>query len=135
MCACSRPSDRTGRPFFRLQTDQCLIHRAAEIPRAVGFHKTGMYWTVGSPAGTHATVYILERRFSTLSGNSPNIPRAHGRRIVPSAIIQTEELVEHYPPLVTENLKGLALRRRDAGKASLYIISDENFHNLQCTIC
>jgi len=35
---------------------------------------------------------------------------------------------------VTNNFKGMALRRDDAEKTFLYIISDDNFHNLQRTV-
>ena len=102
--------------------------------RAVGFQKTGIYRPVGAATGRDGTVYILERRFSTLGGIGARISRVHGRRIAPGAIIQTEELAELSPPLVADNFEGIAVRREDAGRTLLYIISDDNFHDLQRTL-
>ena len=99
--------------------------------RAVGFRKTGIFRPVGADTRDDSMVFFLERRFSTLGGLGTRISIAPGRDIAPGVIFKTRELAELSPPLVSDNFEGIAVRRSGDGETMIYIISDDNFHDLQ----
>lgn len=104
---------------------------AGEEWRAVGFRKTGIFRPVGAATRDDGMVFILERRFSTLGGLGTRISVTPGREIAPGAIFGSRELAELSPPLVSDNFEGIAVRRGKSGETLIYIISDDNFHDLQ----
>lgn len=99
--------------------------------RAVGFRKSGIFRPVGADTRDDGMVFLLERRFSTLGGLGTRISVVPGSEIAPGAIFKTRELAELSPPLVSDNFEGIAVRRTGGGETLIYIISDDNFHDLQ----
>lgn len=102
--------------------------------RAVGFRKKGLFRPVGAATRDDGAVFILERRFTTIGGIASRISVLPGRRIAPGAVFEGAELAELSAPLVADNFEGIAVRRGPAGQTLIYIVSDDNFHDLQRTL-
>jgi len=102
--------------------------------RAVGFRRKGQFRPVGAATRDDGAVFILERRFTTIGGISSRISYLPGRKIAPGAIFEGTELAELSAPLVADNFEGIAVRRGKPGETLIYIVSDDNFHDLQRTL-
>jgi hypothetical protein len=102
--------------------------------RAVGFKRKGRFRPVGAATRDDGSVFILERRFTTIGGISSRISVLPGRKISPGAIFEGAALAELSAPLVADNFEGIAVRRGKSGETLIYIISDDNFHDLQRTL-
>ena len=95
-----------------------------------------------SPTGVAATpgddVLLVERRFDLLRMRARvvRLPRERLRqaRQKPGTRIRGEVVADLKRPLSVDNFEGLALRRDDAGRMLLYVISDNNFLPLQRTL-
>jgi hypothetical protein len=79
-------------------------------------------------------VFVLERRFSMLGGFRARIVRLDAAEVRPGARPRGEELGVLRPPLLTDNMEGLAARRDADGRVLLYLVSDDNFIALQQTL-
>lgn len=102
--------------------------------RAVGLRKTGRFRPVGAATRDDGTVFLLERRFTTIGGIAVRISRIPPGTIAPGTVFQGTELGELSPPLVADNFEGIAVRRGRPGETLIYIVSDDNFHSLQRTL-
>lgn len=102
--------------------------------RAVGFRKTGIFRPVGAATHDDGTVFLLERRFTTIGGIAARISRVPAGKIAPGGIFQGVELAELSTPLVADNFEGIAVRRSKTGETLIYVVSDDNFHSLQRTL-
>ena len=102
--------------------------------RAVGFRRTGHFRPVGAATRDDGTVFMLERRFTTLGGVATRISRIPAGKIGSGAIFTGIELGELSAPLVADNFEGIAVRRGNPGETIIYIVSDDNFHGLQRTL-
>ena len=102
--------------------------------RAGGFRKTGIFHPVGAATRDDGTVFLLERRFTTIGGIAVRISRVPPGTIVPGRIFQGTELAELSPPLVADNFEGIDVRRGETGETMIYVVSDDNFHILQRTL-
>lgn len=102
--------------------------------QAVGFRRKGRFRPVGAATRDDGAVFILERRFTTIGGIASRISVLPGRRIAPGAIFDGVELAELSAPLVADNFEGISVRRGKAGETLIYIVSDDNFHDLQRTL-
>ena len=101
--------------------------------RAVGFRRTGIFRPVGADTRDDGAVFVLERRFSTLGGVGTRISMVQPGRIAPGGIFEGRELAQLAPPLVADNFEGISVRRNGAGETLVYIVSDDNFNDLQRT--
>ena len=102
--------------------------------RTVGLQKTGRFRPVGAATRDDGTVFLLERRFTTIGGIAVRISQVPAGTIAPSKVFKGNVLGELSPPLVADNFEGIAVRRGVPGETLIYIISDDNFHSLQRTL-
>jgi hypothetical protein len=102
--------------------------------RAVGFKRTGIFVPVGASTRDDGTVFILERRYTTIGGIGSRISLVPPELIAPGAIFEGREIAQIAPPLAADNYEGIAVRRGKAGKTLIYLISDDNFSDLQRTL-
>lgn len=102
--------------------------------RAVGFRRKGLFRPVGAATRDDGAIFILERRFTTIGGIASRISVLPGRQIAPGVIFEGAELAELAAPLVADNFEGIAVRRGKGGETLIYIVSDDNFHDLQRTL-
>jgi hypothetical protein len=80
-------------------------------------------------------ILVLERRFGLLSGFAARIrvlrkigdPAAHAR-------LEPEPLFELVPPLPQDNFEAIAIAPEGLGRATLYLVSDDNFSPWQRTL-
>ncbi len=99
------------------------------IARSEGFDATDM------ALGPDGMVYLLERRFSWLTGVWMRLRRFPLADIRPGARIEGEVLLTAGPTSAIDNMEGLAVTRNEAGEIILTLISDDNFnHTLQRTV-
>ena len=99
--------------------------------RPVGFRLTGIFVPVGAATRDDGMVFLLERRFTFIGGVGTRISMVPGVDIVPGRIFESREIAQIAPPLVADNFEGIAVRRGEAGETLIYIVSDDNFHDLQ----
>lgn len=102
--------------------------------RAVGFKRTGIYVPVGAATRDDGSVFILERRYTTIGGVGARISLVPPEMIAPGAIFEGREIGQITPPLAADNYEGIAVRRGKAGETLIYLISDDNFNALQRTL-
>lgn len=102
--------------------------------RAVGFRKTGVFRPVGAATRDDGTVFILERRFTAIGGIASRISYLPAKDIAPGGVFEGEALAELSSPLVADNFEGIAVRPGSPGETLIYIVSDDNFHDLQRTL-
>ncbi|MBS7537908.1 esterase-like activity of phytase family protein [Ancylobacter lacus] len=99
------------------------------IARSEGFDATDM------ALGPDGMVYLLERRFSWLTGVGMRLRRFPLAEIRPGARIEGDVLITAGPTSAIDNMEGLAVTRNAAGEIILTLISDDNFnHQLQRTV-
>jgi hypothetical protein len=102
--------------------------------RAVGFRKTGIFRPVGAATRNDGMVFILERRFTTIGGIASRISYLPAKNIAPGVVFEGQALAELSSPLVADNFEGIAVRPGKPGETLIYIVSDDNFHDLQRTL-
>lgn len=98
--------------------------------RAVGFRKSGIFRPVGAATRDDGTVFILERRFTTIGGIASRISYLPAKNIASGIVFEGQALAELSAPLVADNFEGIAVRPGKLGKTLIYIVSDDNFHDL-----
>ena len=96
--------------------------------------RKGRYRPVGAATRDDGAVFILERRFTTIGGIASRISFLPGRKIAPGGVFHGAELAELSAPLVADNFEGIAIRRGKSGETLIYVVSDDNFHDLQRTL-
>ncbi len=102
--------------------------------RAVGLRRSGIYLPVGlATRDDDGAVFLLERRFTTLGGIGTRISVIDPRDIGPGKIFEGKKLGQLIPPLIADNFEGISVRRDRHGKTLIYILSDDNFNDLQRT--
>lgn len=102
--------------------------------RAVGLRRTGIYLPVGlATRDDDGAVFLLERRFTTLGGIGSRISIIDPRDIGPGKIFEGRELGQIIPPLIADNFEGISVRRDRHGDTLIYVVSDDNFNDLQRT--
>ena len=101
--------------------------------RAVGYRRSGIFQPVGAARHDDGTIFVLERRFTTIGGLAARIVQVPADRIVAGTVFEGHERGQLAPPLIADNFEGIAVRRGKAGETLIYIVSDDNFHDLQRT--
>ena len=76
---------------------------------------------------------VLERSFSLLNGVNARLVQIPAATIG-NAILDGTEIARLRPPLTVDNFEGLAARRGRNGETLIYLVSDDNFSNLQRTL-
>lgn len=83
-------------------------------------------------------VLVLERRFNLLQGLSTRLRRIDTKTLANALEgddpIEGELLATLAFPYNIDNMEGLAVRRDDAGRTLVYLVSDDNFNPLQRTL-
>ncbi|MDJ0946836.1 MAG: esterase-like activity of phytase family protein [Kiloniellales bacterium] len=79
-------------------------------------------------------VLVLERRYSVLGGLGIKIRRLRLAAIKPGATLKGEVLAELRPPLVYDNMEGIAARAEPGGGVRIYLVADDNFNAVQRTV-
>ncbi len=92
------------------------------------------YRPTGASVLPSGDVLLLERRFSILGGLGIKIRRLPLAEIEPGATLEGEVLAELRPPLVYDNMEGLAAQAEPGGGVRIYLISDDNFNAAQRTL-
>ncbi|MCY4486325.1 MAG: esterase-like activity of phytase family protein [Deltaproteobacteria bacterium] len=106
-------------------------HEFAYLP-ADGYSPTGVAATPGGD------VLLLERSFDLLRMRVRVVrlpaERLRQARRKPGTRVRGEVMADLKRPLSVDNFEGLALRRDNAGRTLLYMVSDDNFLPLQRTL-
>jgi hypothetical protein len=79
-------------------------------------------------------ILLLERRYSVLGGVGMQIRRIAGEDVKPGAVVDGEVLVNVGQRYSIDNMEGLAVREAENGDLLLYVISDDNFNQMQRTL-
>lgn len=76
---------------------------------------------------------VLTRRFKRLSGVAVRIERI-GAGDLENGVLDGERIAELKPPLSVDNMEGIAAHELEGGDIAIYLVSDNNFSNLQRTL-
>jgi len=79
-------------------------------------------------------VFILERHFTTIGEITSRISYLTAKNIAPGVVFEGRALAELSSPLVADNFEGIAVRPGKRDETLIYIVSDDNFHDLQRTL-
>jgi hypothetical protein len=74
---------------------------------------------------------ILERAFDMARGVRVRVMKAEATELQPGAIVRARELARLVSPVAVDNLEGVAATKGRHGETLLWLISDDNFNNLQ----
>lgn len=96
--------------------------------------RTGIFRPTGAAALPDGDVVVLERRFTLLGGPGARLARVPAAALHHGATAEGTEIAVLAPPLVVDNMEGIAARRGADGETILYLVSDDNFNVLQRTI-
>ncbi len=102
--------------------------------RAVGFRRSGVFVPVGASTRDDGAVFVLERRYSAIGGIGSRVSLVPPEMIAPGAIFEGREIGQIAPPLAADNYEGIAVRRDAGGRTLVYLVSDDNFSDLQRTL-
>ena len=100
----------------------------------IALTRRGPFRPTGATLLPSGDVLILERRFSVLGGLGVKIRRLPLAAIHPGATLEGEVLAELQPPLVYDNMEGIAAQAEPGGGVRIYLVSDDNFNPLQRTV-
>ncbi len=92
------------------------------------------YLPTGATVLPSGDVLLLERRFSLLGGLGITIRRIPLAEIRPGATLDGEILAELSPPMIYDNMEGIAAQPEPGGGVRIYVISDDNFNVAQRTL-
>ncbi len=92
------------------------------------------YRPTGATVLPSGDVLVLERRFSLLGGLGIRIRRIPLLEIRPGATLDGEILAELSPPMIYDNMEGIAAQPEPGGGVRIYVISDDNFNVAQRTL-
>jgi len=92
------------------------------------------YLPTGATVLPWGDVLVLERRFSLLGGLGIQIRRIPLADIKPGATLEGEVLAELGPPMIYDNMEGIAAQAEPGGGVRIYVISDDNFNVAQRTL-
>lgn len=92
------------------------------------------YRPTGATALPSGDVLVLERRFSVLGGLGIKIRRLPLAAIQPGATLTGEVIAQLRPPLVYDNMEGIAARAEPGGGVRIYLVSDDNFNPIQRSV-
>ncbi|MGE3932844.1 MAG: esterase-like activity of phytase family protein [Rhodospirillaceae bacterium] len=96
--------------------------------------RTGIFRPTGAAALPDGDVVVLERRFTLLGGPGARLARVPAAALRHGAAVEGTALAVLAPPLVVDNMEGIAARRGANGETILYLVSDDNYNVLQRTI-
>ena len=77
---------------------------------------------------------VLERHYSPITGVAIRICIVEEASIKAGSTLTCHGIAELRPPLTIDNMEGLAIHQNDAGETIIYMVSDDNFNNLQDTL-
>ena len=92
------------------------------------------YRPTGATVLPSGDVLVLERRFSLLGGLGITIRRIPLAEIRPGATLEGELLAELGPPMIYDNMEGIAAQAEPGGGVRIYMIADDNFNVAQRTL-
>jgi hypothetical protein len=96
--------------------------------RDAGFRPTGATLL---PDGD---VLVVERFFTVLEGVKIRLVRLAAASLRPGTTLRGKVLATLLPPVVLDNMEGIAATRGTSGETWVYLISDDNFSPLQRTL-
>jgi hypothetical protein len=114
-----------GRAWLRGRPGAPLV--AGSYANPTGFEPTAM--DPLEPGGEGATMLVLHRRFSPVTGVAAVVSEA---RFEGDPVVLTP-VATLAPPLTVDNMEGLAVRP-EGDRRFVYLVSDDNFNPVQRTI-
>ena len=109
-----------------------VVDGRAWAPRA--YATTGSFHPTGAVTLPDCSVLVLERSFSIASGVRARIALLPEKSFAQEGVLRSEEIAQLVPPVVVDNMEGIAVRHGPAGETLIYIVSDDNFSALQRTL-
>ena len=100
----------------------------------LALRRRARYRPTGAATLPSGDVLLLERRFSVLGGLAASLRRLPLAEIETGATLEGEVLAELHPPLVYDNMEGIAARAEPGGGVRIYLVSDDNFNPFQRTV-
>ena len=94
---------------------------------------TGGFKPTGATTLPSGDVLVLERRYDPLRGAAARIQLVAHIDIRPGARVRGRELARFVPPVSVDNFEGIAARQ-GMDETLVYILSDDNFNNVQRTL-
>lgn len=109
------------------------------VQSATGWHPLTYRTTADlSPTGAatlpDCDVVFVERSFSILAGLDIRVSRISARTVKQDAVLEPEVLARLSFPLTIDNFEGIATRRGTNGETLIYLVSDDNFNDMQRTL-
>lgn len=98
------------------------------------YERTGLFRPTGAAPLPGGDLLILERRFTWIGGLASRLARVSPSALTGDGPVRSVELARLEPPLLVENFEGIDVRRDDAGRTLVYLVSDNNFNLLQKTV-
>ena len=77
---------------------------------------------------------VIERSFNLIDGVAIRLQRIAAADIRPGTTLNGTTLAVLRRPVTLDNMEGIAARRGENGETLLYLISDDNFRQLQRTL-
>ena len=96
--------------------------------------RIGPYRPTGAATLPSGDVLVLERRFSFIGGLGIKLRRLPLAKIKPGATLEGEVVAELHPPLIYDNMEGIAALEEPGGGVRIYLIADDNFNPTQRTV-
>jgi hypothetical protein len=95
------------------------------------FKPTDAHWLPGRH--NRKQLLVLYRAFSPLRGVRAKLKFYDLTDVKPGALVEGETLMRLMPPLLVDNMEGLAVIAR-GNSYDIYLVSDDNFNSLQRTL-
>ncbi len=114
---------------------QGLVRRGESV-LPFSYPVEGDFWPTAADALDAGTLVVLARRFSPLRGVAATVSLARVPRDAdgkPQGTATVQPLALLAPPLLVDNMEGLAVRT-EGNRHFVYLVSDDNFNSVQKTL-
>ena len=101
---------------------------------AIRLGRSGAYYPTSVSVLPGGDLLITERRYAPATGVSVRIRRIAQGDIRPGAVLQGAEVVNFLPPLLYDNIEGLAVQATTDGWTRILLVSDDNRNPEQKTL-
>ena len=101
---------------------------------AIRLGRSGAYYPTSVSVLPGGDLLITERRFAPATGVSVRIRRIAHADIKPGAVLEGAEVATFLPPLLYDNIEGLAVQATTEGRIRILLVSDDNRNPEQKTL-